>query len=101
MTSSYEGWPMVLMEAMSFGCVPVVYDSFEAVHGIIDDGNDGLIVRKFDVSEMSAAILNLIHDEDKRLKMIESGKEKIKKFRVESIADCWEKRFRTDRPELF
>lgn len=41
MTSTYEGFPMVLIEAQQYGCVPMAFDSFEAVHDIIEDGENG------------------------------------------------------------
>ena len=43
MASIFEGWPMVLGEAMSQGGVPVVYDSFAAALDIIDDGINGCV----------------------------------------------------------
>ena len=35
MTSRFEGWPMVLMEAMQMGVVPIVFNSFESLTDII------------------------------------------------------------------
>lgn len=43
-TSEYEGFPLVLAECMSFGVIPVVYDSYSAVRDIIDDGKDGVVI---------------------------------------------------------
>lgn len=45
LASDYEGWPMVIVEAMSYGVVPIVYDSFTALHSIISDGKSGYIVK--------------------------------------------------------
>jgi len=47
MASDFEGWPMVLGEAMQHGCVPIVYDSFKSCHDIINHGKDGIIVEHF------------------------------------------------------
>lgn len=44
LTSEYEGFPLVLAEAMSFGVIPVVYGSYSAVYDIISDGVDGVIL---------------------------------------------------------
>lgn len=44
LTSEYEGFPLVLAEAMSFGVIPVVYGSYSAVYDIISDGVDGMIL---------------------------------------------------------
>ena len=44
MVSAYEGFPMVIPEAMQFGCVPFVFDSFPAVRDMIDDGRNGFVI---------------------------------------------------------
>ena len=46
LTSDYEGFPLILAEAMSFGCVPVAYGSFPAVFDIINSGENGFISLK-------------------------------------------------------
>ena len=48
MTSNYEGFPMVLVEAMQYGCVPFAFDSFPSLYDIINDGINGVIVPAFD-----------------------------------------------------
>lgn len=44
LTSEYEGFGLVVVEAMSFGVIPVVYGSYSAVYDIISDGVDGVIL---------------------------------------------------------
>ncbi len=44
LTSEFEGFPLVLMECMSFGVIPVVYGSFSSVYDIIQDNIDGIII---------------------------------------------------------
>jgi glycosyltransferase involved in cell wall biosynthesis len=44
LVSAYEGFPMVIPEAMQFGCIPFVYDSFDAVKDMVDDGRNGYII---------------------------------------------------------
>ncbi len=53
MTSNYEGTPMVIYEAMAYGAVPVVMDTFCAVHTMIDHEQNGYITRRFDINDMS------------------------------------------------
>ena len=43
-TLSAEGFPMVIPEAMQFGCIPFVFDSFPAVRDMIDDGRNGFVI---------------------------------------------------------
>lgn len=44
LTSEFEGFPLVLPEAMSFGVVPIVYGSFAAAYDIVDDGESGAVL---------------------------------------------------------
>ena len=44
LTSESEGFPMVLIEGMKYGCIPICYDSFSAVDDIIDDGVNGYVI---------------------------------------------------------
>ena len=44
MTSLYEGFPMVLIEALTFGVIPVIYDTFRASTDIVDDAVNGYLI---------------------------------------------------------
>lgn len=92
MTSHYEGWPMTLMEAMAFGCVPVAYDGFEAIHDIITDGEDGVIVQGFDTDAMVRALNSLAADGERLGKMARKAVEAVDDFTVGKIADEWEEK---------
>ena len=59
MTSNHEGWGLVLTEAMQFGCVPVAFDSFESIHEIIRDGENGFLVSPFRIDMYVSKILML------------------------------------------
>lgn len=62
LASSYEGWPLVLVEAMANGCVPVVCDSFESLRDIVDEGENGCIVPAFDLDEFADRMKVLMAD---------------------------------------
>ena len=94
MTSTYEGWGMVLTEAMSYGCIPFAYDTYESVHDIIDDGKNGIIVKPFDKKEMARRIQEIIDDNEKFATMQNAALEKVKTFSVENIVDKWEEIFK-------
>ena len=51
MTSIFEGFGLVLTEAMSRGCVPIAFDSFSSVRDIICSSYNGILVSPFNQSE--------------------------------------------------
>ena len=59
LTSKLEGQGLVLIEAMSAGCIPISYDVPYGPADIIQDGVNGFLVRAGDVSAMSERIRQL------------------------------------------
>ena len=94
MCSIYEGFPMVLPEAMGFGVVPIVFNSFAALDDILVDGEDGVKVTAFDEEAYSENLIAMISD-DVRLKMMQSkALENSRKFCVSSILEKWDELFK-------
>lgn len=85
MTSVFEGFPLVLAEAMQFGVVPFAFDSFTAVHDIIDD-NSGFIIRSFNINDYIKAFGSFISFVDIPPSY---AIEKSKNFRKSIILDKW------------
>jgi glycosyltransferase involved in cell wall biosynthesis len=89
MTSSTEGWGMVLVEAQSNGVVPMVYNSYASATDIIDDGENGFLVKAFDEGEYVEKLMLLMRDDDMRLRMAESAMGSVRKFDSRKIAQQW------------
>lgn len=62
MTSTFEGFGMVLVEAMQHGCVPIAFDSFPAVRDIIENNKSGILVTAFDTQGFASCVLSIIQD---------------------------------------
>ena len=91
LTSDLEGFGLVITEAMSFGCVPVVYASYPAVYDIIEDGISGFITpAPYDAEITKLRVINLIEDNDMRRSMSASAIRRSECFLVSNIADKWE-----------
>lgn len=60
MTSNREGLGLVLIEAMSKGCVPIAYDIDYGPAEIITDGVDGFLVEPGDFDAMAKAIARFV-----------------------------------------
>ncbi len=92
LTSEFEGFPLVLAEASSYGVVPVVYGSFPAVYDIIDDQKNGLIVsytEQFDAAVMAEVVGELMKDEQKRKEMSNAAYEHSKTFAMDAVYKQW------------
>lgn len=94
MTSSTEGWGMVLVEAQSNRVVPMVYNSYASATDIIDDGDNGFLVKAFDEDEYVEKLMLLMRDDDMRLRMAESAMVSVRKFDSRKIAEQWIDLFR-------
>lgn len=93
MTSDYEGFPMVLTEAMQFGCVPVVYNSFEAIEDIVKSGFTGELIHPFNEKEFIYKIKNLMKDDLYLDTLSKNAFHYVKKYDVKNIVDQWVKLF--------
>jgi glycosyltransferase involved in cell wall biosynthesis len=95
MSSRFEGFGMVLIEAMACGVTCVSFDCQHGPRDIIRHKQDGFIVPNGDVVALSNAIANLIEDETLRKNMGAKAKENVKRFLPETIVKEWDKLFKS------
>lgn len=93
LTSDFEGFPLVLAEAMSCGVVPVVYNSYAAVKDIIENNVDGMITEKdygrFNAERMAENVKKVIHNCDSSHSMAIQAVKKSESYSVDSIYHLW------------
>lgn len=93
MTSHYEGFSMTLIEAQSKGCIPFVFDSFSAVHDIIEDGQNGFIIQNKNENEFCNRMLKAVADQNLCAQMSNEAIKRVSKFLPNTIGVKWQSLF--------
>ena len=94
MTSSTEGWGMVLVEAQMFGCVPIAYNSYSSLGEIITDGINGYTIPAFNRKRFAERLEWLMEHDTEREDMISACLESVKRFDASIIAREWMELFK-------
>lgn len=89
MTSRYEGFGMTLIEAMSKGCLPFAFDSYGALHDIIEDGKNGFIIKNRDEKEYCERMIKAVSDPVLCAHMSETALKSVSNFLVDRIGAKW------------
>lgn len=89
MSSHYEGFPMVLVEAMACGLPAVCFDFKCGPRDIINEGDNGLIVPDGDIDGLADALVSLMKDDDLRKRMGETAKAVVEKYSEEKVMSKW------------
>ncbi len=93
MPSRFEGFGMVLIEAMACGLPCVSFDCAYGPADIIRHGEDGFLVEKENVDELADRLIQLMEDEALRRKMGAKARENVDRYKADKILDQWEALF--------
>ncbi len=94
LTSRYEGFGNVILEALASGVPVVATDCPYGPREILLDGKYGLLVPMDDVQALAEAILDLLDQPKKRARLSRSGRIRAKDFSIETIIPQYEDLFR-------
>jgi GalNAc-alpha-(1->4)-GalNAc-alpha-(1->3)-diNAcBac-PP-undecaprenol alpha-1,4-N-acetyl-D-galactosaminyltransferase len=89
LSSRYEGFPMVLLEAMASGLPVISFDCLSGPREMIRDEVDGILVPPNNVAELARAMDRLMTSESERRRLASRGIEITDRFGIETIASRW------------
>lgn len=89
MTSRFEAFPMVLLEAKACGLPVVAYDCPEGPREIISEAVDGFLIENGNIIKMTEKLLLLMTDASLRMMMGKNAKNSISVYEDEVIFEKW------------
>jgi glycosyltransferase involved in cell wall biosynthesis len=93
MPSAYEGFPNTIIEAHSFGCPVLAYDSYAALSWIVNHNKDAILVPAFDSKKLSDSAVELAKHPIRLRQMQEASLENARRFTLEKVGRQWESLF--------
>jgi glycosyltransferase involved in cell wall biosynthesis len=89
MTSAFEGFGNVLIEAQNHGAVPVLFNSYSAASDIINNGSDGFLISPFDTSGFAEKIVMLAKDAGLQDSMSKNAIRNATRFDIKTVGKLW------------
>ncbi len=87
LSSHFEGFGNVIVEAMACGTPVVATDCPYGPREIIEDGENGLLVKPASAASLARGMLRVLRDEELKHRLASKGLERARDFEAQSIAD--------------
>jgi glycosyltransferase involved in cell wall biosynthesis len=94
LSSRFEGFPGVLVEAMGMGAPVIAAACTGAVTEILEGGRSGLLVEPNSTASLALALERLMGDSAERARLADAGRSVRQRYAPDRILDQWEELFR-------
>lgn len=89
LSSRFEGFGMVIAEAMACGLPAVAFDCNYGPRNIIRNGEDGLLAKNGDIQDLADKVCSLIENEELRIRMGRNAYKNILRYHICNIGKQW------------
>ena len=91
--SRFEGFGLVVVEAMAFGLPVVAFDCENGPRTILSDGVEGFLIPTFDEEMFAKRIVDLANDIQTRVQMGDAGRIQSVRYHIDKVAILWKQLF--------
>lgn len=91
LTSTYEGFGIVLTEALQHNVIPIAFDSYGAIHDIIINEKTGFLIEPFNLQQYADCLSKMIYDNNLRGNIRNNilQNQNLDKFNINYIVKQW------------
>lgn len=93
LSSYFEGFPLVLIEALQHGLPCVAFDCPFGPKDVIDNGQCGYIIKENDIPQFAEKLSELIESQELRNSFSKTAKKKAGIYNIDSIMRAWKELF--------
>ena len=97
LSSRFEGFGMVITEAMACGLPVVSFDCPWGPRSIITEGKDGILVENGNIDALASALSRMMCDDNLRHFMSSNGIRNVQRFKMETIGNQWKTLFESNQ----
>ena len=93
MSSYFEGFPLVLIEALQHGLPCIAFDCQFGPKDVIEDGQCGFIVKENDITQYAERLSKLIESQELRESLSTAARKRAEEYDIASIMRTWKELF--------
>lgn len=97
--SRFEGFGLVIIEAMACGVPVVAFDCENGPRSIITDGENGFLIPPFDISLFAEKVMLLMRDKKLRYRMGVNAQKAVSQYGIDGIGQQWKQLFEELKPQ--